>query len=68
MPTWMNRSKESEAARQAEMRRRRQANGNCIRCGSARDKSSKQLCPKHLEAQRDYQRRRLVAKRGGLDD
>jgi hypothetical protein len=55
MPTWMNRTKEAEAARQAAARERRQKAGNCIRCGIARDPNSKQLCTKHLEQQRDTQ-------------
>lgn len=51
-PTWMHRTKESEAARQAEARARRQAHGNCIRCGLARDRRSQQLCTRHLLQQR----------------
>lgn len=61
-PTWMNRSKESEAARQAEARERRQEAGNCIRCGFKRSERSTQLCDKHLDAQKLYQRKRLGLK------
>lgn len=63
MPTWMNRSKESEAARQAEARQRRQAAGNCIKCGLARDPKSVQLCTRHLAQQRDYMNARNANKR-----
>lgn len=52
-PTWMNRTKEAEAARQAEARERRKRNGNCIRCGLRRDPKSKQLCTRHLREQRE---------------
>jgi hypothetical protein len=52
MPTWMNRSHESEAARQAAARERRQSAGNCIKCGFKRDPKSRQLCTKHLVEQR----------------
>ena len=58
MPTWMYRSKESEAARQAAARERRQSRGDCIRCGLACDPNSVQLCPKHLLAQRQAARER----------
>jgi hypothetical protein len=51
-PTWMNRPKEAEAARQAAIRERRQRAGNCIRCGFARDEHSDQLCTRHLLEQR----------------
>ena len=65
MPTWMNRTKEAEAARTAERYERRKSNGNCIRCGFIRDKESIQLCTKHLEESRRYRlayyhRRKLV--------
>jgi len=59
MPTWMSRSKESEAARIAAQREQRQRNGNCIRCGLARDLNSTQLCPRHLMAQRAEARKRF---------
>lgn len=58
MPTWMNRSKESEAARRADACRARQEAGNCIRCGFKRDPASKQLCAKHLKSERTYQLKR----------
>lgn len=64
MPTWMNRSKEAEAARQAEMRERRQQAGNCIKCGIARDPASLQLCSRHLALQREYATARYAAKTG----
>lgn len=64
MPTWMNRTKEAEAARQAEQRWKRQEKGNCIRCGLARSKKSQQLCDRHLEMQRvarnAYNRRKAL--------
>lgn len=60
MPTWMFRTKEAEAARQAAMRQSRQAAGNCIRCGSKRAPKSRQLCQKHLDEQREaYHTRKL---------
>lgn len=62
-PTWMNRSKESEAARQAAAREQRQEHGNCIRCGLTRDPESKQLCTKHLLEQRAAARKRYGVKR-----
>jgi len=62
-PTWMNRSKESEAARMAAHRARRQQRGNCIRCGMPQDPNSQQLCTMHLTVQREYQRKRLGLKR-----
>jgi len=62
MPTWMCRLPEAEAARQAAHRERRQNHGNCIRCGGARDPRSKQLCTKHLLAQRKATRARLGLK------
>ena len=63
MPTWMRRSKEAEAARQAAARERRQLNGNCIRCGFACDPNSTQLCVKHLAGQRAYANARNAVKR-----
>src|ERR1051326_1324888 len=67
MPTWMNRSKEHEAARIAAARARRQEAGNCIRCGLRAAASSKQLCESHLEEQRQYQLARYHAgKRDGV--
>lgn len=63
MPTWMNRSKESEAARQSGARARRQSNGNCIKCGLRRDRNSQQLCTRHLEEQRVYQLARYYARK-----
>lgn len=63
MPTWMNRSKESEAARQAAARERRQDKGNCIRCGLQRSGESRQLCEQHLLEQRAAARLRYSVKR-----
>lgn len=63
MPTWMNRTKEAEAARMAAARERRQRAGNCIRCGIAADPESTQLCAKHLAAQRAYANARNAKKR-----
>lgn len=54
MPSWMNRTKEAEAARMAAQRARRQKAGNCIRCGFMCDAGSTQLCTKHLAQQRTY--------------
>jgi len=61
MPTWMFRSKESEAARQATLREQRQSKGNCIRCGFMLDRTSKQLCTIHLVQERRYQLTRYHA-------
>lgn len=63
-PTWMHRTKEAEAARQAAARERRQRAGNCIRCGFACDPNSRQLCTKHLTEQR----MRYPAKKKGTRD
>lgn len=62
-PTWMYRTKEAEAARIADQRAQRQRNGNCIRCGVKCDANSKQLCTKHLAAQRAYANARNARKR-----
>lgn len=62
MTTWMNRSKQSEAARHAARAESRQKAGNCIRCGLAFDPRSVQLCTKHLEAQRLKRREAWRAK------
>jgi len=62
MPTWMNRSPEREAARQAAHRARRQEKGLCIRCGDRQAPASRQLCLRHLLAQREQARQRLRAK------
>lgn len=62
MPTWMFRTKDAEAARQAAAREQRQDKGNCIRCGFQRDPKSKQLCTKHLLEQRAEARVRYQVK------
>lgn len=70
MPTWMNRSKESEAARIAASREKRKATGACIRCGLRCDPTSVQLCAVHLKQQRAYQLARYHAgkrKRAGAE-
>jgi hypothetical protein len=64
MPTWMNRTKEENAERIAEIRRRRQESGNCVRCGLKRDPASKQLCAEHLAADRKVQLDRYYASKG----
>lgn len=56
MPTWMNRTKEEDAARMAGIREKRQRAGNCIRCGVKRSDKSKQLCDRHLKEQRERKR------------
>lgn len=58
VPTWMNRTKEQDRARIADIRAKRQEAGNCILCGCRRSDDSKQLCEKHLIGQRAYQLRR----------
>lgn len=63
MPTWMLRTKEAEAERQASQRERRQRAGNCIRCGFKRDEASKQFCTKHLLEARKAARVRYGVKR-----
>lgn len=63
MPTWMNRTKEAEAARQAAHRAKRQDSGNCIRCGFKCADGSKQLCERHLALQRQYMNARNAKKR-----
>ena len=60
-PTWMFRTKEAEAERQATQRARRQDRGCCIRCGLAFDSRSRQLCSRHLIEQRLKQRERFRA-------
>lgn len=45
------------------MRERRRQAGNCIKCGLARSRKSKQLCPKHLKLQAAYVLKRDRAKR-----
>lgn len=63
MPTWMNRSKEFEAARQAAHRAKRQEKGNCIKCGLKVAVGSIQLCEHHLQKQRAYANARNARKR-----
>lgn len=62
-PTWMNRTKEAEAARQAALYARRKAAGNCIRCGFKAADGSVQLCERHLAKQRGYANARNAKKR-----
>lgn len=67
MPTWMNRTKESEAARQAIAREKRQTAGNCIKCGFKCALHSVQLCERHLAAQRSYANKRNAIKRASQE-
>ena len=63
MPTWMHRPKDQEAARQRAHRERRQAKGNCIKCGLRCAPNSVQLCETHLAVQRIYANARNARKR-----
>lgn len=56
----MTRTRESERARISALRARRQAAGNCIRCGLSRGQKSRQYCEKHREEYNAYKRARTA--------